>query len=154
MVQKAHLKIAAKEHHDFHILSTHARDALISLSSMSLDKSKGTFSMLLNRFCWEHDPIPYDDGYYYYRIHSGLRFHHVNRAYYKGFDRHETNDNLWTLNLLHIDTPEEKTIRCIFSGLAELVIVVDSLHCQLGDQGEHWHTPHKPMHLHEHLNGF
>lgn len=145
------LRLLAKDKEEIHILSAHLQDGLLPLTSIHFDKDTKIFTCLLNRFCWEHlNTHPNEE--LYYRVHSGFSVANVQNVHRRNFD-HGRNERVLNLLMITVDEPKEKyqTIHLLFSGDREIRLEVESIHCQLGDVDNPWHTSKRPMHLYEHL---
>jgi len=141
------LRLLAKDKEDLTIVATHLQDAMLPLMSFVYEPKKETFSLLANRFCWEHPPIDHEGAPMYHRVHSGITFNNVEKIHYRGFDRKKGPE---ILNLL---TLQAKTgaIHMICSGNNEIRITSKKLHCHLGDIHHPWPTRKKPTHIYEHI---
>lgn len=124
------------------------RDGLCPLVSMVYEKN--TFTMLVNRFCWNHEDV-HENNPLYFRAHLGLMFMHVVDVEKKGFDHH---DKSLILNLLHLEIEEGdefQIINLLFSNHCDIRIKVKKIEVYTSDLHEAWPTKQKPTHLHEHL---
>ena|SRR3989338_7193761 len=124
------------------------RDGLCPLVSMVYEKN--TFTMLVNRFCWNHEGL-HENNPLYYRAHVGLLFMHVVSVERRGFKH---SDQMRILNLLHIeisDVEEFQLINIIFSNGFDIRIKVKKIEIYTSDLHDAWPTKQKPTHLHEHL---
>lgn len=147
------LQLLAKDFEDLQIMSAHLQDALTPLTTMIFDPPTSTFSLLANRFCWEHEPFDHEDSPLYHRVHSGVCFRHVEKVLYRGID---LKGPVRTLNLLSVKgapTSVENGLNLdlVFSGDGHIRLQVKELHCHLGDLHHAWPTRVKPKHIHEHL---
>lgn len=142
------LKLIAKDLEDLQILAAHLQDAILPLMSMQYDPETKTFRALANRFCWEHGEMEADGKPVYHRVHSGLEIHNVERVLHKGIDL-QKNDQHY--NLLTMHGENEGAIHLVFSGGSEIRLETNDIHLHLGDVQKPWPTPHKPKHIHEHL---
>lgn len=158
------LKLIAKDHEDLFIVSSHLQDAFLPLHGMILDMKNRTFSMLCHRFCWEHQEHTFDNTPIYHRVSTGLTFHTIQSVHHNGlhedlFHPHDDYDALkdptllhhyYPLNLLtlHSESFHHHTlVRLLFSGGKVLKLMVDDIHCTLGDLSPPWPTYHKPSHV-------
>lgn len=127
------------------------RDGLCPVSAMIYEKK--TFSLLVNRFCWNHEE-EHKNKKIYFRAHVGLMFMHVLAVESKGIDL----KNKWKiLNLLHIKTEKHEDfiyINLIFSGDNDIRIKVAKLEVYTKDLHDAWPTQQKPTHIHEHIEGY
>jgi hypothetical protein len=124
------------------------RDGLCPLMSMVYEKN--TFTMLVNRFCWNHEDM-HENKSLYYRAHLGLMFMHVVSVERKGFSH---SDKMRILNLLHIEVEEGdefKTITLLFSNSCDIKLTVKKIEIYTSDLHDAWPTKQKPTHIHEHL---
>ncbi len=142
------LRLLANDTEDLAILATHLQDALLPLASMVYEPKNATFTLLANRFCWEHPPIDHEGMPMYHRVHSGLCFRNVDKVHHRGFQR---NGNTRILNLLTLQAQRTDAIRLICSGNNEIHIETKNLHCHLGDLHQPWPTRKKPIHVYEHI---
>lgn len=142
------IKMRALDANDLNHMAEQLRDGLCPLISMVHEKE--SFTLLINRFCWNHED-KHEDKPLYYRSHVGLLFRHVQKVQRKGFEQH-SEDRI--LNLLHIHVKEEpKTtwVHLVFSKGHEIRLSVQKLEVYLSDLHDPWPTRSKPMHLHEHM---
>lgn len=142
------IKMRAVDADDLNHISEQLRDGLCPIVAMVYERK--SFTLLINRFCWNHQDIV-DDRPMYYRSHIGLLFMHVKNVQRKGFEQH-TEQRI--LNLLHIHIKEidqEKWVHLLFSGNHEIRLQVEKLETYLSDLHDPWPTRSKPTHLHEHL---
>ncbi len=143
------LRLLAKDRDDLNVFSITLQDALCPTSSFDFDEERSTFSLLLNRFCWEDKSEREDGKKVYFRIHSGLIFAHVKAVHKKGFAYPEARR---TLNLLNIEVEEaedksEACIYLIFSEGREVALTVSTVYGKLHDlEEEPWPTFKKPDH--------
>jgi hypothetical protein len=117
---------------------------------MAMVFEKESFTLLVNRFCWNHADN-HEGKPLHYRSHVGLLFRHVKNVQRKGFEQH-TQERI--LNLLHIHVKEKgKTswIYLMFSAGHEIRLEAKKLEVYLSDLHDPWPTRSKPMHLHEHI---
>ena len=142
------IKMRAIDADDLNQISEQLRDGLCPLVAMVYEKN--SFTLLVNRFCWNHQDI-IDEKPMYYRSHMGLLFLHVKKVQRKGFEQH-TDQRI--LNLLHVrvkETGKAQWVHLIFSGNHEIRLHVEKLETYLSDLHDPWPTRSKPTHLHEHL---
>lgn len=142
------LRLLAKDTGDLTILATHLQDAVLPLMSMVYEPKNATFTLLANRFCWEHPPIDHEGAPMYHRVHSGLCFRNVSSVHHRGFHR---KGNTRILNLLSLHANKGEAIHLICSGNNEIRINTKKLHCHLGDLHHPWPTRKKPTHIYEHI---
>jgi hypothetical protein len=140
------LRLLAKDPEDLMILSAHLQDALLPVVSMVYEPKGSTFSVLANRFCWEHPPIDHEGAPLYHRVHTGICFHNVDKVYHHGVKRKEE-----ILNLLMIKSDLPSSVHLIFSGDNQIRIDTKDFHCHMGDVQEPWPTRHRPVHIYERL---
>lgn len=137
------LRLSALDTDDLDIIATCLQDALVPLSGLKYDEDACQFHLVANRFCWECDPEVIDNITYYNRVAAGLAFHNVKEVQKKNIVL-EHNDEL--VNLLTIHREEDGCIHLIFSGGAEIKLLIDSVCCQVKDMDEPYPTTHKPSH--------
>lgn len=142
------LRLLARDLEDLTILSTHLQDALLPLTSMVYEPKNATFTMLANRFCWEHPAIDHEGEPMHHRVHSALSFKNVGAVHHRGVQR---KGNTRILNLLALQATPSNAIHLICSGDNEIRIETKDIHCHLGDLHHPWPTRKKPTHLYEHI---
>lgn len=148
------LKLLAKDIEDLQVLVAHLQDALMPITAMTYDQEVGTFVLLANRHCWEHPPHTHEGAHLYHRVHSGVCFHGVKAVHHRGF---HPKGSLRTLNFLTLQqdlSADILTLHLIFSGMSEIRLQAEEIHCRLGDIGEPWPTRKQPMHIHEHMTAY
>lgn len=143
------LRLLAQDSKDLEVLSAHLQDALLPLSAMVYEPKNETFTILANRFCWEHHPVNHENEPMYHRIHSGLHFKNVENVHYQGFHRQGETQ---MLNFLTLKANED-SIQLVCAEGNDIRIQTKNFHCQLGDVHQPWPTRKKPMHIHEHITG-
>ena len=142
------IKMRARDANDLNHIAEQLRDGLCPIIAMVYEKN--TFTLLVNRFCWNHHDI-HEGKPLYYRSHMGLLFLHVKNVQRKGFEQHGSQR---ILNLLHIHIEKADSnnfVHLVFSGGHEIRLEVEKLDTYLSDLHEPWPTRSKPTHLHEHL---
>lgn len=145
MSDKEHrpLKLRARDLNDLTVISAMVQDALAPIGDITFLPEEGSFVMALNRFCWEAESGPGQDGERpHQRVHAGLRFDKVRHVQYRGID--PLNRGRY-LELLAIACDEGNVV-LHFSEGAAIRLEVDELNCALGDLGEPWPTQWKPQH--------
>ncbi len=145
------LKLHAVDEEDLHIISSYLQDALFPLSSMHVDYDQGTFSCLLNRFCWEHEEDHKTHGFYY-RIHTGVLIKNIQAVHTRNFD-HQSPHRV--MNLLALKTQASDNggvfLSFLFAHDKEIRLEVSALNLWMNDVESPWPTKKKPIHIHEHL---
>lgn len=128
---------------DLKIFSCTFQDSILPIISMVHEKK--TFSILANRFCWEHKSHFIKDQEHFFRVHSGIVIKNVKKVIHKGFKRHETHK---MLNLLMIEShkDDEKVIKFIFSDHHEIILHTDKMEIYVKDFHDPWITQQKPNH--------
>ena len=141
------IKMRALDANDLNHMAEQLRDGLCPMVSMVHEKE--SFTLLVNRFCWNHEDKHQGEALHY-RSHVGLLFRYVKKVQRKGFEQH-SEDRI--LNLLHIHVKEEDGtwIHLIFSKDHEIRLKVEKLEAYLSDLHDPWPTRSKPIHLHEHV---
>ncbi|MCE2716542.1 MAG: DUF2948 family protein [Pseudomonadota bacterium] len=142
------IKMRALDKDDLHHIAEQLRDGLCPILAMVHEKE--SFTLLVNRFCWNHED-KIEDETLHYRSHVGLLFRHVEKVQRKGFEQHSKER---ILNLLHIHLKEEKAstwVHLVFSKGCEIRLCVKKLEAYLSDLHDPWPTRSKPTHIHEHL---
>jgi hypothetical protein len=137
------LQMTAEDRDDLQVIAACLQDALIPLSGMEYDRTRGHFHLLANRFCWECEPENLEGNSYYARVSAGVAFHHVKDVHKKDLDLQSKNE---LINLLTIHHKENDCIHLIFSGGSEIKLIVDKLSCHLKDVDEPYPTSNKPVH--------
>ena len=142
------IKMRAIDDNDLNHISEQLRDGLCPLIAMVYEKN--SFTLLVNRFCWNHQDSIANQPMYY-RSHMGLLFLHVKNVQRKGFEQYSSER---ILNLLHINTQVDDStwVHLVFSGNHEIRLEVEKLETYLSDLHDPWPTRSKPTHLHEHLS--
>lgn len=145
------LKLRAIDNDGMHVLASYLQDALFPLSSMQVNFEKGTFSCLMNRFCWEHVD-DFEKYTSYYRVHVGFLVQNVVSMQTRNFD-HQSSHRVFNLLTVRVDASEsEKTFICLlFSRDREIRLEVSSVQVCMNDVELPWPTPKKPTHIYEHL---
>lgn len=142
------IKMRALDADDLNHIAEQLRDGLCPIIAMVYEHE--SFTLLVNRFCWNHED-KHEEKPLYYRSHVGLLFRHVKNVQRKGFEQH-TSERI--LNLLHIHITEKANnmwIHLVFSKGHEIRLHVERLEAYLSDLHDPWPTRSKPMHLHEHI---
>ncbi|MCE3230789.1 MAG: hypothetical protein K0R52_717 [Alphaproteobacteria bacterium] len=142
------LRLLAHDPEDLTILGAHLQDALLPLVSMVYEPKNATFTLLANRFCWEHPPLDHEGAPLYHRVHAGLCFRNVDKVHHRGFQRKGTSR---VLNLLTLQTKKPNAVHLICSGNHEIRIETKKIHCHLGDLHHPWPTRKKPTHIYQHV---
>ena len=147
------LRLLANDLEDLQIFAAHLQDALLPITSMKYSEGDKSFSMVANRFCWEHPAVEHMGEDLYHRVHSRLHFDHVRNVQHKGVEQHGEvrNLNLLTIEAEYSDDKDEGHAVLHFSDGGAIKIDYDKLHCKLADIHEPWPTRSKPKHIHEHL---
>lgn len=142
------IKMRALDTADLNHMAEQLRDGLCPIVAMVHEKN--SFTLLVNRFCWNHED-KHEGKPLHYRSHVGLLFRHVQNVQRKGFEQH-SQDRI--LNLLHIDvkeTSKDTWVHLVFSKSYEIRLKVEKLEVYLSDLHDPWPTHSKPTHLHEHM---
>ncbi len=142
------IKMRALDATDLHHIAEQLRDGLCPILTMVHERE--SFTLLVNRFCWNHADKS-DDKPLHYRSHVGLLFCHVQKVQRRGFEQH-SKDRI--LNLLHIEIKEDTKstwVHLVFSKHYEIRLLVKKLEVYLSDLHDPWPTRSKPTHLHEHI---
>ncbi len=169
------LKLVADDGDHLVHFSTFLQDGLCPKTSMNFDPENHTFSLLVNRFCWEMTEHSHLHDEHYFRVHCGLKFFHVSNVYKRNFHQSSRNRVLNLLSIQIDEREEEKqtegqieerikgrikeqneaiSIRLLFSGDREIDIQVLAIESTLADFHHPWPTKKKPMHIHEHLEEY
>ncbi len=153
------LKLRVRDADDLTVLSSLLQDALLPVQDMTFLKNERRFVMVLNRFCWERAPEPFevdedeDEGEedaafedvgdsVYERVNCGLTFDEVSLARFRGFEMEERGQ---ILELLAIQM-EGKNLLLRFAEGAEIELVTKRVSGHLEDLGEPWPTTRRPYH--------
>lgn len=142
------LRLLARDTEDLTILAAHLQDALLPFVSMVYEPKNATFTMLANRFCWEHPPLDHEGEPMYHRVHAGLCFRNVEKVRHRGFQQKGTPR---ILNLLTLHAKNNEAIHLIGSGNQEIRVETKNLHCHLNDLHQPWPTRKRPTHIYEHI---
>lgn len=143
------IKMRALDTTDLNHMAEQLRDGLCPMVTMVHEKN--SFTLLVNRFCWNHED-KHEGMPLHYRSHVGLLFRHVQSVQRKGFEQHSAEDRI--LNLLHIhakETPKGTWVHLVFSKGHEIRLKIEKLEVYLSDLHDPWPTRSKPTHLHEHI---
>ncbi len=146
------IKVLAKSEEDLYHISLQLKEGICPISAMVYEKN--TFSLLVNRFCWNHQSSHMGTPLYC-RANMGLLFCHVTHVMNRGFHQFpkdsKPRDNM--LNLLHIDVSKAKKgyeLKLIFSHDKQMLVQVSKIEVYLNDLHDGWPTWQKPTHLYEH----
>jgi len=142
------IKMRALDISDLNHMAEQLRDGLCPMVAMVYEKN--SFTLLVNRFCWNHEDKREGEPLHY-RSHVGLLFRHVQSVQRKGFGQH-SHDRI--LNLLHFDvkgTSKGTWVHLVFSKDYEIRLKIEKLEVYLSDLHDPWPTRSKPTHLHEHI---
>ena len=145
------LKLLAKDIEDLQILVAHLQDALMPITAMTYDRKEGTFVCLANRHCWEHSPRMHEGEPLYHRVHSGICFQHVKAVHHRGVHPKGPLRALSFLTLQQDASADILTLHLIFSGVSEIRLQVEEIHCRLGDIEQPWPTRKQPKHVYEYI---
>lgn len=128
------LRLRACDDADLEVLSTLLQDAILPGSDMQYDASAKRFVMVVNRFCWERDPlsgvVSETGGPVFERSLCGIQFHHVTKVQQTAMplDRKAALFNILTIGLDRAaKTREGVCIDIVFSGGSALRLQVGSL---------------------------
>lgn len=142
------IKMRALDENCLNHMAEQLRDGLCPMITMVHEHN--TFTILINRFCWNHEDTHKGEDLYY-RSHVGLLFRHVKTVQRKGFDQHSADR---ILNLLHIHVEKDtkrQWIHLIFSKGYEIRVEIEKFEVYLSDLHDPWPTRSKPAHIHEHV---
>jgi hypothetical protein len=137
------LRLKAQDPHDFKVISALLQDALIPTTGIHYDPDAHLFTLLANRFCWEHEPDDNDGTPMHKRTHSGVHISHVSKVMQSGMNQ---KDLTKIHNLLTVHADKHGEVHLIFSEGMQIKLHVDDLLCHLTDLYEHWWTPQAPNH--------
>lgn len=133
------LRLRACDPADLEVLSTLLQDAILPGDDMQYDAAAKRFVMVVNRFCWERDPMSgvlnEAGGPVFERSLCGIQFHHVTKVLQTAMpsDRKTTLFNLLTIGYGEAaQMPENKAaehgvIDIVFSGGGAIRLLVDRL---------------------------
>ena len=139
------IKMRALDTTDLNHMAEQLRDGLCPMVTMVHEKN--SFTLLVNRFCWNHED-KHEGKPLHYRSHVGLLFRHVQSLQRKGFEQH-SQDRI--LNLLHIhvkETLRSTWVHLVFSKGHEIRLKIEKLEVYLSDLHDPWPTRSKPTNLH------
>lgn len=137
------LRLQVNQPKDLELLSVYLQDALVSVGAFLHSPNSKSFSLFVNRFKWEEDPLVTPEGVFHGRTHAGVHFSNVHHVQHKNID-HAKPDHFLNILSCHGDVPGE--IHLVFSQNKEICLHVDDVSCHLMDMDEPWLTPHKPQH--------
>ncbi len=136
------LALMAQDLEDLEALSAHLQDAVMTLSNVDYDPKDKAFTIIANRFCWETlSQNPQDE--ILQRVNAGLKFTNVKKVMKKNIPADATDH---VLSLLAIKPIDHQTVNLIFSGGAEIRLIVDSVQCFMADLSEPYGASGKPAH--------
>jgi hypothetical protein len=139
------LKLAALDAEDLQVISAHLQDAVLTLADMVYSPGARRFSMVLNRFDWEHGAKAGRGPYR--RRQCGLSLDRVTAVRSLGLRKRRSDT---ALELLAVDfTPGEApsgTIGLIFAGGPTVHLEVECIEARLSDLGPQWTTRRRPKH--------
>jgi hypothetical protein len=158
----APLKLRARRHDDYRVLSALLQDALIPAREMTFLPSQRRFVVVANRFRWERSdsggmpdtPGAQESGKgdarfedvegsgYFERTHCGLCFDRVKAVRRRGFDPRDPGA---LLSLLAV-TQDPEGVTLEFSGGAAIRLLGARISCHMEDLGEAWPTRWRPSH--------
>ena len=141
---KGSLKLQVKTTKDLELLSVYLQDALVSVGALLHSPDSKGFSLFVNRFKWEEEPLMTPEGSFHARTHAGVHFSNVRHVQHKNID-HAQPDHFLNVLSCHGDVSGE--IHLVFSQNKEICLHVDDVSCHLMDMDEPWYTPHKPLHV-------
>jgi len=117
------LRLRATDAADLEILATLLQDAILPGNDMQYDPAANRFVMVVNRFCWERDPLEgvsrETGGAVYERSLCGVQFHHVTKVWQTAMpsDRKGSLFNILTVKLgADDDSADGVLLDILFSG--------------------------------------
>ncbi|MDR2417254.1 MAG: DUF2948 family protein [Holosporales bacterium] len=151
------LRIKARDPQEMDILSALVQDAILHKTALFYDKKEKRVHLLVNRFCWEcaFQKEMNASSEPYYRVHSGLYFHHVERMWTNAVFRSHPADKLLVLLTVyagsknHVDDKgdgNESDINLVFSEGAHVRLSTQQCCAYLKDLHDKWPTTVKPEH--------
>ncbi|MDB3891687.1 DUF2948 family protein [Alphaproteobacteria bacterium] len=129
---KTGLRLRARDDADLEVLSALLQDAILPGSDLHYDTGSGRVIMVVNRFCWENDPLAdvtnEDGGPVFERALCGIQFHTVTKVLQLDMpnDRRAALLNILAVQPAAMDGGET-AIDILFSGGATLRLVVDEI---------------------------
>lgn len=141
------LKLLATTEEDITVISSQLQDGLLSLSSVNFNQQNNRLTFLVNRFCWEQSENHSKLGSYF-RVHTGVCFHQVDKIHLKGFDQ-TSEHRMFNILALSVDSPYH--LRILGTHGYEIRVSFKKLYCQLADLDEPWPTQKKPAHLYQRI---
>ena len=85
------IKMRALDTTDLNHMAEQLRDGLCPMVTMVHEKN--SFTLLVNRFCWNHED-KHEGKPLHYRSHVGLLFRHVQSVQRKGVEQHSAEDRI------------------------------------------------------------
>lgn len=137
------LRLKAHTPQDVKVLSAFLQDSLVPITGMYYDPDTHLFTILANRFCWEHEPQEHKGEILHKRTHAGVHISHVSRVQQTRLDQKDLKK---IHNLLALHADKEGEVHLIFSE-AHIKLYVDALQVHLTDLYDAWWTYQKPDHL-------
>ncbi|MDX1737047.1 MAG: DUF2948 family protein [Alphaproteobacteria bacterium] len=143
------LRLRATHLEDMSVISSMTQDALVSVADLSYDPSENSFTLVLNRFCWDKLQEKQQSGFS--RSHSGLRFSDVEHVAYKGFNPKDTDTILSLMAVAYSAFDDTKLqdagyVVLQFAKDKAIRLKVKKLNALLEDLGEAWFTDWMPGH--------
>ncbi len=135
--KKQKINLKAEKDEDLVVLAALSQDAIIKTSNMTWAKKKKRFSILMNRFCWEHNDLSKQGRKVQKRINSLMNFDTVLRVKTKGIVQSEVDTILSLLTIKHDHAKnEESKVELIFSGGGTISLSIECIDVILKDVSE------------------
>lgn len=134
------LKLSALDADDLAVISAAVQDSLVAVRDCAFFADERRFVLLLNRFCWEADATVETA---YWRTHSALVFNEVDTVHHHRIPLQQPDR---MLELLAVSQEKDGSVTLSFAAGRAIRLEIGRLACHLGDVGEPWPTPWKPVH--------
>lgn len=135
------LKVTTFEEVD--LLSVYLQDALLTVENIDFEEEQSSFTMILNRFCWEKLGTDKPENSIV-RVNTGLRFNNVKRVQQKNLSKSSPQH---IISFLAISTINENIIDLKFSEGVVIRLHVTDLSAFVADLTEPYHAARVPEHV-------
>ena len=137
------LKLKAHDPVDLEVISALLQDAIVPGTNFHYDAPEKTFTLLVNRFCWEDSSERLNHKKVYERILCCLQFHHVDNVQHQNLDPKNPDEHY---NLLSFEGITSDTVILTFSGNSKIKLIVREISCLVTDLEDMWYTTNHPDH--------
>lgn len=140
------LKLQALDQEDLRVLSAQCQDAVLHTTEFAYQPARRRFAFSCSRFDWATPGSP-AAAKPFLRRRAVVRFEHVARARFTGFDR-AAGDGVLALLAIEFEPAEAPAgVVCLkFAAGAEVRLDVDCIEAELKDLDAAWTTAVKPVH--------